>query len=149
MADVRVEINEAAPVVSRAEGGVLAPADKVWDLLVEVAAWPSWHPGISGVQYPGRLAPGATFRWKAGSRHLESKILAVQRPQLVAWEGSGRGARSRQVFRITPRETDCHVVTEASLEGLGARLFRRRRQRALDDALRAWIEALRDRAERS
>jgi uncharacterized protein YndB with AHSA1/START domain len=50
--------------VGRAIG---APAERVWDLLVDTARWPAWGPTVSGAEIATggvgtRIGPGATGR---------------------------------------------------------------------------------------
>lgn len=141
-------IDRDAPVTGQADVEIRAPAEKVWELLVEIAAWPSWHPEIVGVRYPEHLEPGASFGWQVGRRNLTSTITVIASPHHLAWETPVRGGTVRQAFLIEPHERECHVTVECSVDGLAARLLRRRVQRATDEAQRRWVAALRERAER-
>jgi len=43
--------------------GVDAPAERVWDLLIDTERWPEWGPTVAAVDSPARrIGPGATGR---------------------------------------------------------------------------------------
>lgn len=143
-----MHIDPDAPIVSRAEGRIDAPAEEVYDLLVEAVAWPSWHPDITAVEIHGQLTPGTRFRWKANGLTITSSVEDVVRPELAAWSGTVMGARAIHVFRLTDEGTATTVVTEQSLDGVPAKLMRGFLQRTVDEALETWISSLQARVAR-
>lgn len=143
-----MQIDPDAPITSRAEGRIDAPAEEVYDLLVEAVAWPSWHPHVSAVDVNGQLTPGTRFRWKANGLTITSSVEAARRPELVAWSGTVMGARALHVFHLADHGTSTHLVTEESLDGVPAKVMRGFLQRTVDEALEAWVRGLQQRVGR-
>jgi len=58
-------IQQDAPVKATVTMQIAAPPAKVWDLLIDAPAWPSWCPQIESVKAPGELEMGTRL---SGSR---------------------------------------------------------------------------------
>lgn len=68
---------------------------------------------------------------------------------MLEWTGSTFGVRAIHVWRLRSDGDGAIVETEESWEGIPARLFRGRSQRALDDAIASGLGLLKDAAERA
>jgi uncharacterized protein YndB with AHSA1/START domain len=143
-----MQINERAPAVASEEIEVAAPPEIVWNVISEIDAWPQWNPAITQSSLDGALAPGSTFRWKAGPGTITSTLRQVDPPHVLAWTGKTFGINAIHVYRLEPAEGGTRVSTAESWEGLPVRLMRGRMQRMLQDALRTGLEALKREAER-
>ena len=69
-----------------------APAEQVWDVLVDFDSYPEWNPFMTEVR--GRPLRGATLhismRRPGGWRlRFRARVVAAQRPSLLAWQGRG------------------------------------------------------------
>jgi len=143
-----VEINADAPAVARAEIDVNAPRELVWEVLTDLASWPRWSPDVESVELDGPVAPGTTFRWKAGRRTVKSTLGAVEPPQLLAWTRRTRGIKAVHVWRLETRGDATVARSAESWEGIAVRLLRERLQKTLTDAVEGGLSHLRDEAER-
>lgn len=98
------------PIVVRNEIVIPAPAERVWDLLVDVERWPSWYRACKWVRIEsagnapsaGRAASLFTFQWKAHPVTLRSTVIANERPRTFAFVADGRGVHAERRFTLTP-----------------------------------------------
>lgn len=143
-----MEIRNDAPVVARSEIEIAADAERVWAVLTDIRRWPEWNPDVKSVSMAGDVAPGSTFRWKAGPGTITSTLQRMERPRLIGWTGKTFGIDAIHVFRLEPRDSTTLVRTEESYEGLIARALRGPLQRMLQRSLEAGLRHLKAEAER-
>ena len=143
------EIDTLAPVVGECAIEIAVAPEVAWDVLAAIDRWPSWNPAVRSVTVEGAIEEGSTFRWKAGPGTITSTIEDLQRPRRMAWTGTSFGIRATHVHTFEPRYGTTVVTTNESYEGLVARVFKRRLQATLDNALRNGLLRLKAEAERS
>jgi uncharacterized protein YndB with AHSA1/START domain len=143
-----MEIAADAPAVARAEVEVAATPEVVWDVLADVAAWPSWNPDVRSALLEGPLAAGTRFRWKAGPGTITSTLQQVEQPHLIAWTGKTLGISAVHVYRLRGQGDTTVVRSEESWDGALVRLVRRRMSRSLQRAIESGLEHLKREAER-
>lgn len=141
-------MNEGAPAVASAQVEVDADPETVWEVLTSIDDWPSWNPDVRSASLGEGLTEGSRFWWKAGPGTITSTLRRIERPRLIAWTGRTFGIKAVHVHRLEPRGEGTVVRSEESWEGLPVRLFRRRMQRTLDEAVGPGLEHLKAEAER-
>jgi uncharacterized protein YndB with AHSA1/START domain len=144
-----VDVDRAAPVVARSETEIAAPPERVWELVSDIDRWPDWNPDIDSASLDGPLAPGTTFRWKAGPGSIVSTLRQVDPPREVGWTGKTMGIAGVHVYRLEPSGTGTRVVSEESWDGFPVRLMRRRMRRTLQRSLDTGLRHLQAAAERA
>jgi hypothetical protein len=144
-----VEVDATAPVVVSTAVDVVAPAEVVWRVLVDIEQWPAWNRAVASVSIKARVEPGTEFAWKAGPGTIHSTLLQVEQPRFIAWSGRTLGLRALHVFALTAHGEYTSVRTEESYSGLIARLFRVPLRRSLSRALAEGLDDLKREAERS
>jgi hypothetical protein len=136
-----MEIDESAPAIVRRSATVAAPPAVVWQLLSRIDEWPAWQEEVEHARLTGPLAPGSTFRWKAGPFTIASRLEEVEPERSIGWSGGSLGVRARHVYRLDPAGGGTAVASEESWNGLLARLLpgvaRRRLAAGVDGALTA------------
>lgn len=137
-----------APVRSRREIDIAAPAEVVWEVLTDFDRWPQWNPEVKSMSWDGPLAPGSAFRWKAGPGRIVSTLEEVDRPRYVRWRGRTMSIAAIHEWRFEERDGGTHVETNESFSGVLARLLRGSLQKQLDRALEAGLDHLKREAER-
>jgi hypothetical protein len=98
------------PIVVQNETVIPAPAERVWDLLSDVEAWPSWYRACKWVRvesngraaWNGSAARPTSFRWKAHPVELRSTVVATERPHLFAIIADAPGLHADRTFTIRP-----------------------------------------------
>jgi uncharacterized protein YndB with AHSA1/START domain len=143
-----MDVDRNAPVVATAEIGIAAPSETVWEVISDIARWPSWNPEVKRMTLSGEVAPGSEFRWKAGGVGIRSTIEEVDPPRTIGWTGRAAGLKARHVYHLGRREDATIVTTTESFDGLAARLFRKRMQASVEKALDDGLVHLKAEAER-
>jgi uncharacterized protein YndB with AHSA1/START domain len=146
------------PIEVRNEIVIRASAEGVWELLADVARWPSWWRLCKWVRVESTdsAARATSFRWKAHPVELRSTVIAADRPRSFAITADGMGVRAVRRFTITPAPdaTGVVVVSDETQEGplpwlgrliLGPRL-RKANQAMFEDLARAVGKAAVNRA---
>lgn len=135
-------INELAPVKATREISIKTEAARVWAVLLDIDAWPTWNKAVSRARLEGPAAPGTVFRWKSGGSSIVSRLEQVEPPRAVCWSGRALGTAAIHVWTITPVDDGVVVTTSESLEGWLVRLFRIPFQRLLKRTLEDTLQAL-------
>jgi hypothetical protein len=137
-----------APVNSRRSIDISAPPEVVWEVLTRFADWPQWNPDVKSMSFDGPVAPGSSFRWKAGPGTIVSTLEEVDPPRYVRWRGRTMTFRAIHEWRLEPRDGGAYVETEESFSGVLARLMRGSLQKTLDRSLEEGLHHLKREAER-
>jgi hypothetical protein len=143
-----VAAQESAPVRSSAEIDIDAPLQVVWDVLTGFENWPNWNPDVKSMSFPGPLAPGSEFRWKAGPGTIVSTLERIEPPRYIAWRGRTLTINAHHEWWLEPHGDGTFVRTQESFYGLLARLFRRPLQKTLDRSFEDALERLKHESER-
>jgi uncharacterized protein YndB with AHSA1/START domain len=142
-----MDINTAAPVITRDEILIHAPIETIWDIQTNVAAWPSWQPDVDGAQVDGPLAVGSVFRWQTAGLDITSTVEEVDAPHRIVWGGPAQGIVAVHVWTLDPQDDGVLVRTAESWEGEPVTAQAETLQGALDGSLRTWLENLKRAAE--
>jgi uncharacterized protein YndB with AHSA1/START domain len=144
-----MEINTAAPVVTRDEILIHAPIETIWRIQTDIATWPSWQPDVSRAQADVPVAVGSEFRWKIAGLDITSTVQEIDAPHRIVWGGSAQGIVAVHAWILEPKEDGVLVRTEESWEGESINAQVEVLQRALDGSLHNWLENLKRAAEDS
>jgi uncharacterized protein YndB with AHSA1/START domain len=110
------------PIVVSNEIVIRASVERVWDLLTDVARWPSWYRACKWVHVGStdRSGRAATFRWKAHPVVLRTSVTAVERPHSFAFIADARGfhAVRRFTLRPTPDGSGTVVISDETQVGI-------------------------------
>jgi hypothetical protein len=140
--------NDTAPVTGKAEIEVGAPPQIVWEVLTRFENWPNWNSDVKSMSFPGPLAPGTQFRWKAGPGTILSTLDRIEPPRYISWRGRTLTIDAYHEWWLEARRNGTFVRTEERFYGLLARLLRRMLQRTLDKAFADALERLKRESER-
>ena len=143
-----MDINREAPVVVEGEIEISAPTEVVWDVLTNIEDWPQWNTDVKSTDIGGPVAPGTTFRWKAGPGTIKSKLETMERPHVVAWTGRWLGISAVHVWRLDRNEGGTLVQSQESVEGFPARLLPGRHRKVFERSTQTSLQALKVEAER-
>jgi hypothetical protein len=142
-----MDINMAAPVITRDEIQIQAPITTIWDIQTEITAWPSWQPDVDGAQMDGHLAVGSTFRSQTSGLDITSTVEEIDAPHRIVWSGPARGIVAVHAWTLTDGDDGVVVHTEESWEGEPVRAQTKTSQAALDASRRGWLDNLKRAAE--
>lgn len=115
---------------------VHAPAEAVWDLLIDVERWPSWTASVRAVSLLGPAPLGVGSRVRIRQPRLPAATWTVERlspGRSFCWASKGTGVRTMADHRVEPLREGCNVTLElrqlGALAGLAHLLFGRLVQR--------------------
>lgn len=131
-----------APVVARGTVEVRAGRRRVWGVLADLEAWPTWNPVMRDVVLDGELEVGSRFRWAGAPVTIRRSLTEVDAPRRLAWDGRTLGVRDTCRWSIAVTPTGTRVSAERRLDGLVARLLGRRLRADTQRDLDAWLELL-------
>lgn len=142
-----MEINTAAPVITRDEIFINAPVETIWSIQTDVVSWPSWQPEVDSAEADSPLAVGSVFRWKTAGLDITSTVEEIDAPHRIVWGGPAQGIVAVHVWSLEPKDDGVLVRTEESWEGEPVDAQVETLQAALDGSLRVWLENLKRAAE--
>lgn len=114
-----------SPVQASAEIVIVAPAERVWQILTAIEHWPQWYSAVDRARLSGPLAAGSTFRWKSQGFEVRSTLCAVQAQEALAWQGRAFGTRACHAWRLLPDPQGVRVRTAETFDGWLPRLMTR------------------------
>jgi uncharacterized protein YndB with AHSA1/START domain len=143
-----MDVDRDAPAY--AEGGVEidAPRERVWQVLSDIANWPSWSPGVTTAQLTGPVATGSSFKWKSGRNAIKSELLEVDAPSAISWSGRTTGIKAMHAWQLAERDGTTVVTTQESWHGLVVKVLRHSIQPTLQTAIDDALTALKAESER-
>ncbi|MFJ4696381.1 SRPBCC family protein [Streptomyces sp. NPDC088766] len=144
-----VQIDESAPVITRASILVHAPLSVIWKVQTDVENWPAWQPEVDVVtkETPGRLRPGSVFHWSTEGLDITSTVRQVEHGKRLAWGGPAQGITAVHVWTFTRTGNGVLVHTEESWTGAPVVAGQAALQAALDNSLHNWLTNLKREAE--
>ncbi|HJQ56743.1 MAG TPA: SRPBCC domain-containing protein [Vineibacter sp.] len=132
---------------------ILAPPDRVWDILTDFPAYPAWNPFIVSIY--GQAVAGTALEVHIrppGHRAamFRPTVLAAEPERELRWVGRllvPGMLQGDHFFRLEERSGTVHLVHGETFSGLLVSLFRRR-LKATQAGFEAMNAALKERAER-
>lgn len=129
------------------EWRIQARAETVWAWLTRAALWPTWYDNSQHVlslgEHPfGDLALGSQFQWKTFGFGIRSEVLEFVPHERLAWNATGFGVDAYHAWLLTPQGDHCHVLTEETQTGWGARLMHFLRPHRMSDGHDLWLKSL-------
>jgi len=143
-----VDIDRDAPAIAEGEIQIAAPPETVWEVISDIAAWPSWNTDVKSMKLEGPVAPSTTFRWKAGSSSLVSTLKVVDPPREIAWTGVTMGIHAVHVFGFESSDGGTRARSEESFRGLIPSVLRGYSRRVLQRGIDRILAMLKAEAER-
>ena len=143
----RERIDTRAPVTAAYEVEIDAPVQRVWDLLADPRAWPSFAPSVHDVHLDAPVAADTRFTWANGRSRMKSRFAVVDPGREITWTGvsSGFKAVHRHLLEAAgPAST--RVRSEESMAGPLLVLFYGSAK--LQTGMESWLNGLKATAER-
>lgn len=142
-----ITIDQSAPIISRHDIEIDAPAEVVWKIQTDINAWPQWRSKVTSAVLTEEVKPGASFKWEDSGLKIVSTIRDVVPNRRIAWTGPAQGIFAVHVWEFTPTATGVHVHTEESWNGDGLAAQSTVYQPLLDQSLTEWLRLLKARSE--
>jgi uncharacterized protein YndB with AHSA1/START domain len=137
-----MDINHQAPLVAREELFIQAPPAVVWETLADIGSWDQWQPGVDEIKLEGPVAPGSSFRLKGGSMTWHATIQEVEPERRLGWTGGTVGTQAIHLWELRPQDGGTLLITEESLQGWLAHVFRIVKPKFLEETLDTSLQAV-------
>lgn len=141
------DIDREAPVIAHHEIDIAAALDTVWDLHIDVDAWPVWNLEITAAKLDGAFVPGSSFTWTSYDFTVTSTIYTVDDHSRTLWGGAAQGIMGTHEWRFEQTPAGVRVVTAESFAGDPVAAAPAQMQAILDNSLTAWLTRLKEKAE--
>ena len=138
---------QAAAVQSEAQVVILAPVDRVWELLTRVEQWPRWNPAVQSVRLQGSFTVGSTFVWRSEGFNVASTLREVDVCRRLSWTGKAFGTVAVHGWYLEDTTDGVIVRTSETFDGWLPRLMHGTMRRKLESTLPRWLAALKFAAE--
>ena len=141
----------------RVETEIAAPAERVWQVLTNFAAYPNWNPFIRSVEGRAKTDAILDVRIQPSSGRglsLKPKVLKHDSGRELRWQGQAWGLpllmQEEHTFTVEPLGKDrCRFVQRQSVAGLLSPLFAKTVDQDWKRGLEEMNQALKERAEHS
>jgi uncharacterized protein YndB with AHSA1/START domain len=140
------QIDENAPIKVALQISIAAPPAKVWGILSNIGAWPTWQSDITNTAVDGVPGDGVLFSWTAQGTSVHSRIQLFQPDRALAWTGTVVNFHAIHVWTLTALPGGGTLVSEReSLTGWFISLFYSSAE--LQQVDQRWLTALKVAAE--
>ena len=129
---------------------IQATADKVWDILADVEAWPKWQ-GTSFIKLktPTPIKEGSVFDVKLAGLKWNITMTKAEKPEKFAWIGKALGMQGNHEWEFKEHEGKTSATTRESVSGwIAIPLYLLARMNA-QKLNKKWLADLKARAESS
>ena len=95
-----------------------ATADKVWDILTDVEAWPAWQ-GTSFIELktPPPIKGGSVFDVKLAGLKWKVTVTKAEKPERFDWIGKALGMNGNHEWDFRENEGKILATTRESVSG--------------------------------
>jgi uncharacterized membrane protein len=145
--EVKIPVNENAPVISAGRIEINAPISDVWNVLTSIESWPTWQADVTDAKLNGEVAEGTTFVWKAGGLTFNSRLHTVLHLEELGWTGTTFGASAIHNWTFSETEGHTMVGVRESLQGIFPSIFKKYFQKTLDAGIVKNLEELKKASE--
>lgn len=130
---------------------VNAPAEYIWEILMQAETWPEWYEGAEDVKVinsnDGILRDTSVFTWKTMGLGFESTIEEFIPNERLSWESNKSSIQGYHAWLIIPNENGCRLITDESQRGwltFFEKIFQPNKLRKLHDI---WLAEIKRKAE--
>jgi hypothetical protein len=140
-------IHKNAPVLTRQQIVIHAPAEKVYLLMTAVNQWPVWYGEVKEPVLQGAFIEGNSFDWKSSGLTIHSIIHTAIPYYQIGWHGRAFGAYAIHNWTFKEHDGYTTVTVEESMEGWLVSLMKNTFQHGLEQSLQVWMGSLKTAAE--
>jgi len=88
------------PVATTLGNYVVAPVERVFQLLTDPARYPDWLPGCSSAEPAGPVKKGSQLNVRFGTRHTTFEIVDCSAPYTFGWVERGARQGCKTFFQL-------------------------------------------------
>ncbi len=137
----------AAPRQTTQQISINAPPDKIWALLTNVQAWPSWDSSVPQTSAPPDVQNGTLFSYDTNGMSIHAAVREFTPDAALGWTGDVLNYHAIQTWTLAPQPDGTTLVTTSeSVGGFMIGYFYSRDE--LDQSVHTWLVDLKAMAER-
>jgi hypothetical protein len=122
-------------------------AERLWDILVDVKAWPEWQ-GTSHVDPPAApLQTGSTFVAELGGHKWHLTVTEADRPKRLVWTGRQMGLHAVHEWEFAQTGGRTKVTSRETMSGWMLLFVRGMVEKKVSETDEKWLAALKSKAE--
>jgi uncharacterized protein YndB with AHSA1/START domain len=127
-----------------------APANVVWENLIDAKQWPSWYSNSSDMRLSSgaeKLGPGARMLWNTFGFPIDSTVDTFTPDKEIGWSQYAPGFAVHHGWVLVPERGGTLVITEEAQKGAASIKFRLEQPNAMYDGHDWWLSGLKARSE--
>lgn len=136
------QVNTAAPIYCQKAILIKASPTEVWTVLTDIDNWPKWLSMVTEAKLQGPLQANTTFKWKASSLTITSKLHTVQPNSAIGWTGKVLGIQAIHNWTFQQKNDYTEVMVTKSMEGFLASLFKKMMNKSIEKDMILSLELL-------
>jgi hypothetical protein len=122
-------------------------AERLWDMLADVKAWPEWQ-GTSYVKPPaGPLERGSTFVAELGGHRWNLTVTEADRPKRLVWTGRQMGLRAVHEWELVGTGAGVKAISRESMSGWLLLFISATVKKRVSETDEKWLACLKSTAE--
>lgn len=116
-------LDEQAPVQASAQIHINAPVRRVWELLIDLPAWPTIDPSVHDVQLEAGVNVDAFFKFTLNNFPIRAKFAAIDPYRALHWTGVSLWFKAIDLHRLEPADGGTELYIAESFAGPLATFF--------------------------
>jgi hypothetical protein len=126
---------------------VESTAERLWDILVDVKAWPQWQ-GTSYVDPPAApLKKGSTFTAELGGHNWNVTVTEADVPSRLVWAGRQMGLKAVHEWEFAEAGGRTQALSRDTMTGWPLLFARAAVEKKVSEHDEKWLANLKSRAE--
>jgi hypothetical protein len=126
---------------------VESTADRLWDILADVKAWPEWQ-GTSYVDPPtAPLQKGSTFAAELGGHKWNVTVTEADRPKRLVWAGRQMGLKAVHEWEFAEAGGRTQAFSRDTMSGWPLLFARATVEKTVSEHDQKWLANLKVKAE--
>ena len=141
---IPTDIDRNAPAVVSLERIIAAPLERLWQLHIDVAQWPSWQKDVRTATLEGPFEAGNSFIWTVVGldEPIASRIYSFDPKHAILWGGPTAGIVGIHRWTFEALGIDTLVMTEESWSGASVMANPAEAKKTLKASLVRWLDFL-------
>ena len=128
---------------------VVSTAERLWDILADVKAWPEWQ-GTSYVDPPtARPQEGSTFAAELGGHTWNVTVTEADRPRRLVWSGRQMGLKAVHEWEFAEAGGRTQALSRDTISGWPLLVARAAVGKKVSEHDQKWLASLKVKAESS
>lgn len=128
-------------IQSRYSVTVNAPIELVWQKLIDIKNWASWHPTLSNIHLVDTtIKSGLVFTYQYDKTKLKAEVLEVIPFKTFKFKATAKGVTGINTWTLEEKDGQVTVYDFEEMNGLIVWLFKKQFQKGLDVGMKNWLE---------